>query len=101
MAENTAIEWADHTFNPWIGCTKVGPGCDRCYAEILATTRLAAVSGPGAPRRRTAASTWQQPHRWIRAGKSFTGLEQNPAYLATMVSRITAAVAAAQERTAA
>lgn len=37
----------------------------------------------------------------IRAGKSFTGIEQNPAYFATAVRRITAAVAAAQERTAA
>lgn len=27
MSANTKIEWADHTFNPWIGCTKVGPGC--------------------------------------------------------------------------
>lgn len=33
MSANTKIEWADHTFNPWIGCTKVGPGCDHCYAE--------------------------------------------------------------------
>ena len=33
MSANTAIEWCDHTFNPWIGCTRVGPGCDHCYAE--------------------------------------------------------------------
>jgi len=66
MAENSAIEWTDHTFNPWIGCTKVGPGCEHCYAEILATTRLAVEWGPGAPRRHTAASTWQQPRRWDR-----------------------------------
>jgi protein gp37 len=33
MAENTKIEWTDHTFNPWEGCQKVGPGCDHCYAE--------------------------------------------------------------------
>ena len=33
MAENTKIEWANHTFNPWFGCQKVGPGCDHCYAE--------------------------------------------------------------------
>jgi protein gp37 len=26
MSENTKIEWTDHTFNPWIGCTKVSPG---------------------------------------------------------------------------
>lgn len=35
--KNTKIEWADHTFNPWIGCTKVGPGCDNCYADALLT----------------------------------------------------------------
>ena len=23
MAENSSIEWTDHTFNPWQGCTKV------------------------------------------------------------------------------
>lgn len=33
MAENTKIEWADATANFWIGCTKVSPACDRCYAE--------------------------------------------------------------------
>lgn len=32
MAENSKIEWTDHTFNPWIGCTKVSPGCANCYA---------------------------------------------------------------------
>ena len=25
MAENSAIEWTHHTFNPWTGCTKVSP----------------------------------------------------------------------------
>ncbi|MBN3750104.1 RusA family crossover junction endodeoxyribonuclease [Burkholderia sp. Se-20373] len=35
MSENTKIEWCDHTFNPWEGCQKVGPGCDHCYAENL------------------------------------------------------------------
>lgn len=33
MAENSKIEWTDHTFNPWIGCTNVSPACDNCYAE--------------------------------------------------------------------
>lgn len=33
MGENSKIEWTDHTFNPWYGCTKVSPGCDHCYAE--------------------------------------------------------------------
>ncbi|MBX7220363.1 MAG: phage Gp37/Gp68 family protein, partial [Blastocatellia bacterium] len=36
MGENTKIEWAHHTFNPWVGCAKVSEGCRNCYAEALA-----------------------------------------------------------------
>src|SRR3954453_7092451 len=32
MAENSAIEWTDTTWNPVTGCTKISPGCDNCYA---------------------------------------------------------------------
>ncbi len=35
MGEQTAIEWADATWNPWWGCQKVSPGCTNCYAETL------------------------------------------------------------------
>src|SRR5690348_6690934 len=35
MAEHSAIEWTEATWNPTIGCTKVSPGCDRCYAERI------------------------------------------------------------------
>ena len=66
MAENSKIEWTHHTFNPWIGCTKVGPGCDNCYAADLATVRLGVKWGAGEERRHTAASTWKQPRAWNR-----------------------------------
>jgi protein gp37 len=33
MANNTAIEWTDATWNPVTGCTKISAGCDHCYAE--------------------------------------------------------------------
>jgi len=36
MGEHTAIEWTEATWNPTSGCTKVSPGCDRCYAERIA-----------------------------------------------------------------
>jgi protein gp37 len=67
MGANTGIQWADHTFNPWIGCTKVGPGCDHCYAERDFDIRLKRVQwGAGKPRLRTGDKNWQQPRRWNR-----------------------------------
>lgn len=64
--EGTGISWTHLTFNPWIGCTKVSPACDHCYAEALATSRLKVEWGPGAERRRTAKSTWAKLTRWQR-----------------------------------
>ncbi|RQU16293.1 phage Gp37/Gp68 family protein [Burkholderia cenocepacia] len=65
MAENSNIEWTDHTFNPFIGCTKVSPGCDNCYAEHLMDTRLhKVVWGVHGERVRTSAATWREPIRW-------------------------------------
>src|ERR1017187_9824910 len=32
MADKSAIEWTDATWNPVTGCTKISPGCDNCYA---------------------------------------------------------------------
>ena len=32
VGAETKIEWTDHTFNPWIGCTKIDPVCTNCYA---------------------------------------------------------------------
>lgn len=65
MAETSGIEWTDATFNPWMGCTKVSPGCDHCYAEARMDTRLHVVGwGAGQPRKRTSAANWRQPVRW-------------------------------------
>lgn len=36
MADNSAIEWTDSTWNPTTGCTAISAGCDHCYAETLA-----------------------------------------------------------------
>ncbi|MBP2232544.1 protein gp37 [Azospirillum agricola] len=66
MAENSAIEWTHATFNPWLGCTKLSAACDNCYAEPLVVCRLGGAWGSGAPRRRTAASTWKAPLSWDR-----------------------------------
>lgn len=62
--KNSRIEWTDHTFNPWIGCTRVSPGCANCYAESLDHRWGHDSWGPGKPRRRTSAANWKQPLRW-------------------------------------
>lgn len=68
MAENSKIEWTDHTWNPWIGCAKVGAPCDNCYAEVLMDHRYGRVQwGPHGERSRTSASTWAQLRKWDRA----------------------------------
>lgn len=74
MSENTKIEWATHTFNPWEGCQKVGPGCDNCYAEAR-NARFAGGTainwGPGAPRRRTSEANWRKPIAWNANHEAF------------------------------
>jgi len=66
--ENTKIEWASHTFNPWTGCAKVSPGCANCYAEALSkrSPKTFGQWGKGAPRRRTGAHNWRLPLKWNR-----------------------------------
>lgn len=64
--KNTKIEWCDHTFKPWIGCTKVSPGCANCYAEAHDHRWGNDSWGHGKPRRRTSAANWKQPLRWDR-----------------------------------
>lgn len=62
--KNSKISWCDHTFNPWIGCTKVSPGCANCYAESLDHRWGHDSWGQGKPRRRTSAAYWRQSIRW-------------------------------------
>jgi protein gp37 len=67
MGQQTGIAWCHHTFNPWIGCTKVDALCRHCYAEDLAERRGWARWGPLVPRHVTSAATWQSPLAWHRA----------------------------------
>lgn len=72
MSDNSRIEWCDSTFNPWIGCTRVGPGCDHCYAAVSTPVRVAGIQwGPGEPRRRTREANWKKPLTWNRQHEKF------------------------------
>ena len=70
MAENTAIEWCDHTVNFWEGCTKVSPACDNCYAEARAK-RFKSVKWGNHPRRRMGKATRNKIFKYQRAAATF------------------------------
>lgn len=56
MGESSKIEWTDATVNFWWGCTKVGPGCDHCYAEAFDKRVGGSHWGLDAPRRKIASA---------------------------------------------
>lgn len=77
MAEHSTIEWTHHTWSPWIGCQKVSPACDGCYAEHLMDTRMGRVEwGPHGERKRTSAAYWRQPLAWNRAAAAAGRIER-------------------------
>lgn len=73
MAENSAIEWTHHTFNPWWGCAKVSPGCDHCYAERDAGrfTPGKTLWGVDADRRTFGDKHWNEPKKWDAKAKLY------------------------------
>ncbi len=65
MAENSEISWTNHTFNPWMGCTKVSPACKNCYAERDFDHRYKKVRwGPNGTRVVTSEANWKKPLKW-------------------------------------
>jgi protein gp37 len=70
VSEQSAIEWTDSTFNPWIGCTKISPACDHCYAADL-SARYGWVEWGNYPRKRTSPQNWKAPRRWQRKAAEF------------------------------
>ena len=70
MGKNSKISWTKHTFNPFIGCQHVSPGCDNCYAETLMDKRFEKVKwGPHGKRVRTSEANWKQPLKWDKEAR--------------------------------
>src|ERR1700677_4085014 len=61
MGEHSAISWCDNTQNFWVGCSKISPACDYCYAETWAKRAGTRGLWEG-ERRRT--KTWGDPIKW-------------------------------------
>ena len=74
MAENSKIEWCDHTVNLWWGCTKVHTGCDNCYAENTANRWGNDIWGNDKPRREVK-SSFKDLNKYEKIGKD-SGVKQ-------------------------
>lgn len=70
MGKNSKIEWTNHTFNPWWGCTKVSEACKFCYAESWSKRVGQKVWGIRAPRRFFTEAHWREPLSWDQEAKS-------------------------------
>ena len=73
MADKSAIEWTDATWNPVTGCTKITKGCDNCYAERFAE-RFRGVQGHPYEQGfdvKTHEKRLDQPLRWRRPRRIF------------------------------
>ncbi len=68
MGAETKIAWCDHTFNPWLGCTRVSEGCRHCYAEQLVEKRMGLKRWGNSPRVRTK-GPWREVLKWDREAR--------------------------------
>jgi protein gp37 len=76
MSAGTKIQWCDYSWSPWIGCSKVSPGCAHCYAETYDKRFGGDHWGKGKPRRRTSAGYWKRPLWWNKqTSMEATGLQ--------------------------
>lgn len=71
MADKSAIEWTDATWNPVTGCVEVSEGCDHCYARTFAERWRGIAGHPYEqgfdvtlwPGRLEQPAKWKQPRR--------------------------------------
>jgi protein gp37 len=72
MGANTKIQWADDTFNPVRGCTKISAGCANCYAarQSLRNPKTLGTWGGAGTRIVAVAKTWNEPLKWDREAKA-------------------------------
>jgi len=82
MGKLSSIEWTDHTFNPWWGCTKVSPGCIHCYAETWSSRYGHDIWGPKKERRVFGEKHWQGPLKWNR--EAFQNQQRMRVFCASM-----------------
>lgn len=86
MAE-TSIPWTHYTFNPWIGCVEVSPGCANCYAKKDTYPRVQRARGrelwgKDADRHVVSEAAWRRVLSWHRS--AFTAQERRRVFCASL-----------------
>lgn len=66
MGDSTSIEWTDHTFNPWWGCSRISTGCKNCYADDNARRWGHDLFHRNGDRRMMSEQYWRKPRTWNR-----------------------------------
>jgi protein gp37 len=66
MSEHSSIEWTNHTFNPWWGCSRKSPACRFCYADKIASRWGHELWRRSGPRRMMSEAYWRNPIKWNR-----------------------------------
>lgn len=69
--KETIIAWTDHTFNAWMGCSKVSAGCANCYAETLTKNRMGLSLWGANAARQVTKQPWKDVTTWQK--KSLKG----------------------------
>jgi len=106
MADKTAIEWTDATWNPISGCSKVSPGCAYCYAERV-SARFGRTALPWIPANAEAnvvlhPDRLDQPLRWRRPRRIFVNSMSDLFHELVpdaFIARVFAVMAAARDHT--
>ncbi len=66
MGDTTRISWASKTWNPFIGCRTVSPGCHACYARAMINRMRGTPANPHPFDTVVRTKTWNDPKRWQR-----------------------------------
>ena len=110
---STKIEWTDETWNPIVGCSRVSPGCDHCYAvgvvgRQMSPQHLGLTVRPDGGRQdwtgevRVVEHKLDEPLRWRKPRRVFVNSLSDlfhPAVTDDTIARIFAVMALAPQHT--
>ena len=114
---STQIEWTDETWNPAVGCERVSPGCDNCYAVRVAHREMqpahVGLTGYDDSGERRPGPFWtgevrllperlEEPFRWRRPRRVFVGSMTDlfhPAVPDSFIAEVFAVMVAAGQHT--